>query len=690
MAGEATSILNRAVTILTQRMDLILALLIVMIISLIIFPLPTIMLDTLIAVNLAISVMLLILSLYISSALSLSVFPSLLLITTLFRLSLEISATRLILLKADAGDIIYTFGHFVVAGNFVVGVVIFLIIIIVQFIVITKGSERVAEVAARFTLDAMPGKQMSIDADMRAGTIDADTAKKRRRDVEKESQLFGAMDGAMKFVKGDAIAMLITAAINIVGGLVIGVLQKGMPIEKALQVYSILTIGDGLVSQIPSLFISITAGFVVTKVSSDIDDDSLGAEIGRQMLAKPKALLISGGLVLALGLVPGFPKPVFFSLGTIITLIGYALHASPKMRQSLEAKPTVKKKEGVPDDALFALIVPVLIDVNQLLEKDISAELFEQELGKLRKTLYFDLGIPFPSIHLRFNENLPENVYVILLKEVPVARGKIYSDKLLVRDTEDNIKLFGFEYTKDEQFIPNIQTIWVDAALKENLTKAQLPFMTPVDIVIYHLSDILRRHAEEFLGLQETKTLLDNMEARSPEIVKEVLRTLTSQKLTEILKRVVQENVSIRDLSTILQCLIEWGQKEKDPVLLTEYVRGSLKRYISYKYSSGQNMLPVYLLDPTVEDTIRKAIRQTSTGSYIALEPAVNKKLIENIKAQLGDISSQTRIPVLLASMDIRRYLRKLIEMDLYEIPVLSYQELTPEISIQPLGRITL
>jgi len=689
------TILQRTASQVTRFADLALAALVIGIIGLMILPIPPFLLDTLLATNLCISAALLLVAMYIPSALHLSTFPSLLLFTTLFRLALNITTTRLILLKAHAGDIIYTFGHFVVAGNYVVGGVIFLIITIVQFLVITKGSERVSEVAARFTLDAMPGKQMSIDSDMRAGLIEIDEARRRRRALERESQLFGAMDGAMKFVKGDAIAGLIITAINIIGGLIIGVLQKGMPLMKAVQTYSILTIGDGLVSQIPALLISITSGVVVTRVSSDEEEANLGRDIGQQMLSQPKALLIAGAMLLGFALIPGFPKLQFLVLGCVVGGIGYGLYLPKKKRPEKEAtfaaqvtRAKKKKAETPRAGDEFSITVPLLVDIDAEAEGFLDPDAFNQELARVRSALYHDLGVPFPGVHLRFNENLGGGAYAILIQEIPVANGKVRADALLFQEKTDLLETLSLPYEADERFLPTFETVWVSHQYREALQKAGLPFLEGSQIISYHLTLVLRKYAGEFIGLQETKTLLDRMEKSFGELVKECYRVVPLQKMSEILKRLVQEQISIRDLRTILEALVEWGPKEKDVVLLVEYVRSSLRRQISYKYSGGRNVLAVYLLDPQVEETIRQSIRQTSAGSYLALDPAKAKAIVQNVKNEVGDIRGKTSRPVLLTSMDVRRYMRKLIETEMEELPVLSYQELTPDISLQPLGRI--
>lgn len=682
----------------TRYNDIILAGLLVAIISLMILPVPTPLLDALLAINLGLAVILLMMSMYINSVLAFSTFPSMLLFTTLLRLALNITATRHILLHAYAGDVIATFGNFVAGGNLVVGIVVFLIITIVQFLVITKGSERVAEVAARFTLDAMPGKQMSIDADMRAGVIDLDQARERRSAVERENQLYGAMDGAMKFVKGDAIAGLIITSINLVGGISIGVLQKNMEVAKAMQTYSLLTIGDGLVSQIPALLISVTAGIIVTRVSGE-DSGALGGDIGEQILAQPKALMLGGVMLLLFALVPGFPKPQFITLGCVVGLVGFTM-------KGLKARPEPAEAGGIPAVAAagqkapprkkadggdeFSLTVPLILDVPASLEQSIQPQVLDDELIRVRKALYHDLGVPFPGIHLRFNEGMKEGAYRILLQEIPVADGQLRTGQVIVRERQENLQVLGITFETGKQFLPDVPALWVSETEIPRLAQAGVQFLGTPQILTHHLAYVLKRYAGDFLGLQETKYLLDNMEARYAEVVKEVQRVLPIPKIAEILQRLVQEEVSVRNLRTILQALIEWGAKEKDAVLLVEYVRASLKRYVSYKYSGGQNMLSVYLLEPDIEETVRKAIRQTSGGSFLALDPNVTKKFTDAVKKAVGDLTLMPQKPVLLTSMDVRRYIKKLIETSVPGLPVLSYQELTEEITIQPLSKIRL
>jgi type III secretion protein V len=685
--------------------DIYIATIIVCVVALMIVPIPPFVLDTLIAVNLGISCVLLFMSLYMKSALAFSTFPSLLLVTTLFRLSLNITTTRMILVDGYAGEIIYTFGNFVVAGNFVVGVVIFLIILIVQFIVITKGAERVAEVAARFTLDAMPGKQMSIDADLRAGNMTVKDAQAKRGVIEKESQLFGAMDGAMKFVKGDAISSLIITAINIIAGIAIGVAQRGMPIDKAVTTYSILTIGDGLISQIPALLISICAAMIITRAGSE-ESTGLGGDIVEQIFAAPKALIIGGIVVFVMGLIPGFPKFQFFVLATIILALGFALqrtaqkakgrrrterlHAGGEGAKSASAPISEADADDEDNSTDFSITVPIMLEVDAAVQEHVTAQSLNSELAQVRKALYLDLGVPFPGIYLRFNQNLHSGKYQILLQEVPMSDGMVRPGWLYVRESEENLSLFNIPFEPVEKPPDRRPAYWVPVDAQPRLVEAGITSMSAPKLLSFHISLVLRRYASDFMGLQETKGLLTRMEAEFGELVREVQRVIPPQRIAEVLQRLVQEDISIRNLRLIFQALIEWAPKEKDTLILSEYVRIALRRFISYKFSGGQNILVVYLLEPQTEETIRKAIRQTSGGSFLALDPATSKKLVDEIRNKVGGALQRERTPVILTSMDIRRFLRKLVELEMPDLHVLSHQELTEEINIQPLGRIGL
>jgi len=693
---------ERALSSISGSSDLILAALIISIIMMLIFPVSPHVIDLLIAVNLSVSVSLLFVALYIQKAVQLSMFPSLLLITTLYRLGVNICSTRQILLHANAGKIIFAFGNFVVGGNYVVGGVVFLIITIVQFIVVVKGAERVAEVAARFTLDAMPGKQMSIDADLRAGTIDQQQARELRLGLTKESQLYGAMDGAMKFVKGDAIAGIVITAINVIGGLIIGVMMHGMSLAQSAKIYSLLSIGDGLVTQIPALMIAITAGIVTTRVSSERKDANLGREISEQLLKQPKALMIAAGILALMAWIPGFPAIPFTILASIIGLLGYVFwnnsrRTAAKAVAGIGSMDTDVRGHAVSGGAAedYALTLPVVLEVGSsislLIRKDKQGLTFiDQMIPKMRHALYQDLGVRFPGVHVRTDSpTLEANEYAIHLNEVPIVRGKLIMKHLLTNESEETLRRYNIPFITSKGTL-GMPALWVDEKYQEILQRAGIRFWTGLEVMILHLSKFYRQYANEFIGIQEVRAILEFIEKSFPDLIKEVTRLVPLQKLTEILRRLVQEQISIKDLRTVLEALSEWGQTEKDVVLLTEYVRSSLKRYISYKYSLGQSVLSVYLLDPEIEDMVRGAIKQTSAGSYLALDPDSVQLILHSMRNTIQPTPPGGQPPVLLTAIDVRRFVRKLIEGEFPELSVVSYQEIVPEIRIQPLGRIQL
>lgn len=693
---------DRALNAISRSSDLVLAGVVIAIVMMLIFPVSPHMIDVLISINLTVSVCLLFVAIYIQKAVQLSMFPSLLLLTTLYRLGVNISSTRQILLHANAGEIIFAFGNFVVGGNYVVGGVVFLIITIVQFIVVVKGAERVAEVAARFTLDAMPGKQMSIDADLRAGIIDQQQARELRLGLTKESQLYGAMDGAMKFVKGDAIAGIVITAINVIGGLIIGVSMHGMTLGQSARVYSLLSIGDGLVSQIPALMIAITAGIVTTRVSSEKKDAHLGKEISEQLLKQPKALMIAGGLLLLMAWIPGFPAWPFLILSAMIGSIGYVFWHNSRRVAAKAAAGISSVDTDVPGHAVsggaqedYALTLPVVLEVgssiSQMIRKDKQGLTFiDQMIPKMRHALYQDLGVRFPGVHVRTDSLvLDANEYAIHLNEVPIVRGKIVLKHVLTNETEQTLRRYNIPFITSKSSL-GMPALWVDEKYQEILKKASIRYWTGLEVIILHLSKFYRQYAGEFMGIQEVRAILEFIEKSYPDLIKEVTRLVPLQKLTEILRRLIQEQISIKDLRTILETLSEWAQTEKDTVLLTEYVRSSLKRYISYKYSLGQSVLSVYLLDPEIEDMVRGAIKQTSAGSYLALDPDSVQLILHAMRNTIKPTPAGGQPPVLFTEIGVRRFVRKLIEGEFPDLPVLSFQEIVPEIRIQPLGRIQL
>ncbi len=690
---------------ISGRQDVVLAVFVVSVVFMLILPLPTLLIDTLIACNMSAAVILLMVAVYLASPLDFSSFPAVLLITTLFRLALSISTTRLILLQGDAGRIVETFGNFVVGGNLIVGLVIFLILTIVQFIVITKGAERVAEVGARFSLDALPGKQLSIDADMRAGVLTLDDARTARSRIQRESKLYGSMDGAMKFVKGDAIASIIIVFVNLLGGLGIGILQRGLTFAEAAHLYSILSIGDGLIAQIPALFISITAGIIVTRVSDESKDANLGRDISRQISNEPRALLVAAAMLVVMGFVPGFPWPIFLVLAAaiatpaIIALYTINYPAEDGLAGSEDAAAVQPLRPEAGDkgrafsasrDPVFAPTLPALVELPQAAAQWGTQTVLRETINQARLTLYYRLGAPLPVIETRINASLASKRYRIFIGEIPAADGEADSASFFVMDREENLQAFKIAYQTGEEFIPHHPALWVKQSEQAALDAAGLAYKKPLELVQYHCEVVLAKYAASFIGIQEVKFLLTRMEADFPDLVREVQRTLPIQTITELLRRLVQEYVSVRDLRHILSAIVEWGAKEKDPILLAEHIRASLARQISYQYSVGYNILPAFLLDSELEEVVRNGIRQTSVASYIALDPDVSRRIVQNIRDAAKESLQSGSTPVLITAMDIRRYVRRLIEGDLPQMPVLSYQEITPEISLQPLGRVVI
>jgi type III secretion protein V len=680
--------------------DVGLAAVVVMIVGMMIIPLPTFILDLLIALNMSAAVILLLVAIYVSEALKIATFPTLLLLTTLFRLAIEVSATRLILVKADAGHLIAAFGNFVVAGNLVVGAVIFFILTIIQFIVISKGSERVAEVGARFTLDAMPGKQMSIDAELRAGHIDHTEARRRRNMLSRESQFFGSMDGAMKFVKGDAIAGIIVLLTNIIGGLIIGIVMRGMDAGEAARTYTILTIGEGLVAQIPALIISTAAGIIVTRVSSEEEGGHLGSDIGGQILGQPKALLIAAALLVLLGIVPGMPKIPFFVLAVVIGGVGWRLMKADRPKPVVAGQPqpaapaqagAKEKPAGAKNEPPSPVLTPIAVELSTPLgnafNPDGAGGRFVKELlPLLRERVFTEMGIPLPAVRIRPGiPGLAPNAYVIKLQEVAMGKGELLIGGGLCGETPEKLSEMGVR-AQPATMPEGGSGSWIPASDLARAKAAGVAALAPEEVVIRHLIHLVRRYGYEFIGIQETQILVDGLERTHPALVREVVPKLVAPVLlADVLRRLAEEGVSLRGLREILGALAEWAPVERDPVALTEHVRSALRRQITAKYAGPSGTLPVYLLDPMIEETIRESIHKTATGSYLALEPALSRDILGAVGRTLSSVG---QLAVILTSSEIRRYVRRLVESEYPQLAVVSYQELSPETQLQPLGRI--
>ncbi len=683
--------------IVAQYSDLMLAGFMVSIIGMMLIPLPTFLLDLLLTVNITVAVTLLLVCIYIMDATRIAAFPTILLITTLFRLGLNVSSTRLILLQADAGEVIKAFGNFVAGGNLVVGFVIFLILTLIQFLVITKGAERVAEVSARFTLDALPGKQMSIDADFRAGLFDVHEARTRRASLQRESQLYGAMDGAMKFVKGDAIAGIIITLINIVGGLAIGVMQQGMEAGKALQTYSILTIGDGLVSQIPALLISVSAGIVVTRVASEEAESHLGKDIATQILAQPKAIAIVAILLVGLAIVPGLPVVPFLTLAIVVGATAYGLIKTKKRKEAGElVEEQAPEEEEATGDAGFSLTVPVLVQVSETLTDVIDREgdggqALARLIPELRDSLYYELGVQFPPIQIQGNQPIGEGAFAILLKEVPVSTGVIPTDKVFVNESAENLAVFQIEAEPTENPANGSPASWIPEDKIELVQQAGIPIVTHAEVLVLQIAGFLKRYAQEFIGLQEVRLLLDQLGQSHPNLVEEVIpKVVNLFQFTEVLQRLARENVSIRDVKGILEALSEWGRVESDPLQLTELVRSSLARQICFKYARADGKLIVYQVEPEIQQAITESVRHTPTGTYLGLSPDMQGDILGAIRNELGDRPPTAAPPVVLIEPEARPFFKRLCDVEFPDAAVISTRELTPELMPQPMGIISL
>jgi len=628
LGGTASS---RSARLFSRYGDVILAAAVIAIVGAMILPMPTWLLDVLLATNISVAVIVLLLGMYVDKPLSFSSLPSLLLITTLFRLALNISSTRLILGQADAGTVIDAFGGFVVAGDYVVGAVVFLILTIVQFVVIAKGSERVAEVSARFALDGMPGKQMSIDADLRSGLVDGETARKRRRDLERESQLYGAMDGAMKFVKGDAIAGILITAINILGGLAIGVLRMDLPAGEALKTYGLLTIGDGLVSQIPALLIATSAGMVVTRVAGEEAGSPLSREIGRQILARPRAVAIAGGLLLFIGLVPGMPFTPFVLLALFCGLGALAL---VRRRPAPELEAASRVPAAPPELALA-------------LDRETGAALKIQDaegaltraVAAATEAVAAELGLPLPPATLRVDHGLAAGRYCVLLRGVGVESGSVAG--------EDRAGMLAGQ-----------------------------------------LAGALRRHARELVGVQEARRLLDDVRRNHPALAEAVER-IPPPVLAAAFRLLVGEGVGVGDRKTVLEALAAAPEAEqRDPSALAERARAALVRRITALAGGERMEVAALMLEPMVEEEIRASVRSTAEGAFLALGPELGREIVAAVRDRVEAARKQGERPVLLASADVRRFARALLEAELPDLPVITYRELLPETRLKPLGSV--
>jgi flagellar biosynthesis protein FlhA len=675
-----------------HRSDALLAAAVVGIVAMMIIPLPPTLLDILIVLNITFSLTILLVSLNIREPLEFSSFPPLLLIATLFRLGLNVSAARLILLNAHAGEVISAFGKVVVGGNTVVGIVVFLILVVIQYVVITNGAGRVSEVAARFTLDAMPGKQMSIDADLNAGLITPDEARQRRRAIEHESDFYGAMDGASKFVKGDAVAALVIIVVNIVGGLTVGVLQKGLDIGAALTTFTVLTVGDGLVNEISALLISIATGVLVTRSGSEA---GLGSDLGTQLLSRPKLFIVVGGALIIIGVVPGFPMMIFSTAGALVAGGGWFLSQSQTAAAvavagagtgalvAPQALPELRSGQESPLDALKVETMELEVGYGLvgLVEGGANGGLVER-IGLIRRQIASELGLIVPTVRIRDDLVLDQNAYVIKLRGSEIARGTVDPTKMLCMDPNGGeIAISGIPTTEPVFGLP---ASWVSVAERERAESLGYTVVDAASVLATHLAETIRRHAHEILGRPETNQLLEGLKRDQPGLVEELVPSLVSiGDVEKVLQGLLRERVPIRDLSTILEAIADGARSTKEPLFLTEAVRHALSRAISMRYRAPDGAIHAVALAPELDTRLGASVMVQPGYVGLELSGSDSRMLIESIDRALRSLALQRYQPILLCTTRIRLALRNLTERHIPQLTVLSYEEILPSVSVQ-------
>ena len=677
----------------SEYSDILVILGVIMIVVMMIIPLPPIILDILLVCNITLSLVILMVTMSIKKTLEFSVFPSLLLITTLFRLALNVSGTRLILLHGYAGEVILSFGNFVVGGNYVVGFVVFAILIVIQFIVITKGAERVAEVGARFTLDAMPGKQMSIDADLNAGLINEQQAIQRRKEIRMEADFYGAMDGASKFVKGDAIAAIVIIFINIIGGLVIGMMQKGMPLMQALQHYTLLTVGEGLVNQIPALLISTGTGVIVTRAASEAN---LGTDLIKQMVSQPKILLVASAVLVFFGIIPGLPKIPFFILAGLIGVLAYSMQQS--IQESVvqeEEEEREKELEEVkkPESVINLLQVdPLELEIGYslipLVDPKQGGDLLDR-ITLIRRQCALELGLVVPAIRIRDNMQLKPNLYTIKIAGLEVAEGELMIGYYMAMDPGMVEEPLEGIPTMEPAF--GLPALWVKDTQR---SQAEMSGYTVVDlpsIIATHLTEVIKGHAYELLGRQDVQSLIDSLRETHSAVIEELTPNLLSLgEIQKVLQNLLKEGISIRNLVTILETLADYARLTKDTDVLTEYVRQALSRNISKQYQSAPGAITVITLDPQLEQLIGESVQHSEYGSYVAIDPNLGQQLLSNLAEETQRVAAMGYQPIVLTSPNIRLHFKRLTERIAPGLIVLSYNELDSNLKVQSVGMVKI
>lgn len=675
--------------------DFLVALLLVVIIALMIVPLPGFILDLLITFSITFSLLILLVAMYLKEPLEFASFPSILLIITVFRLALNIASSRLILTEGFGGDVIAAFGNFVVGGNYIVGAIIFTIITIVNFVVITKGSERVAEVAARFTLDAMPGKQMSIDADLNAGLIDATEARNRRRKIEREATFFGSMDGANKFVRGDSIAGIIIVLVNMIGGILVGWLQGGMGIMEALNVYALLTVGSGLVAQLTALLISIATGLVITKSASEM---SMGTDISNQLFAQPRAFAFVCIILGIFALIPGIPTIPFLILASLCGVLSLVLlraqSAKDEMkvvREEVSAKDVLKKPESILGTlGLDPLSMKAGRNLIPLIDPGQKGPLLER-ITLIRYNIGQELGFVIPGVRVMDDLSLPPDQYVIEIRGTKIATGEVKMGHHLVDLPLAQIKAKKLKGLEGKDPTSNDLITWVPDELLPQLQQLGIAAHPPVDVISTHFTEVIKRHADEIMTRQNVQSLIELVKNTNAAIVRELIPDLLSLgQVHKVLQLLVRERVSIRDLSTILERLADYAHLSRDINILAEYVRQSLARQICEKYASKEGTITVVTIDPALEETLIGSIHQSEYGSFLAVDPNVGEKILVQISGHLRNFKRMRLLPVVLCSPRLRPHFKRFIERSFPDVAVLSYNEIVPQVKVQSIGMISI
>lgn len=680
----------------TKNVDLLVAIALIGVLAVMLIPLPAFVLDLTLTFSLTLSLLVLLVAIYTDRSLDFSVFPSLLLITTLFRLALNIATTRLILTDGhkgtgSVGQVIEAFGHFVVGDSYVIGLVVFVILVVINFIVITKGSGRVAEVAARFTLDAMPGKQMSIDADLNAGLISESEARARRKEIESEADFYGAMDGASKFVRGDAIAGIIITVVNIVGGLLIGIFQRNLDLAAAAKTYTTLTIGDGLVSQIPALIISTAAGIVVTRNSST---ENIGQQMAGQLLLKPRAVAIVAAIMAALALVPGLPGVPFVAMAIVLGFLSWAIHRFQldkveRERTSKEEASRKPAKENIESMLPLDLVeLEVGYGLISIVESEQSGDLLER-IVSIRKQFALDMGIVVPSVHIRDNLQLAPGEYRVLIKGNKVTGGVLRPESLLAMDPGNVTASVPGIPTKEPAF--GLDALWISKGQKEEAEMAGYTVVDLPTVMATHITEIIRTHAHELFGRQEADALIENFKKNYPKVVAELIPdALSLGAVVKVLQNLLREQVSIRDMLTIFETLADEAHKTKDTDALTEAVRRALGRSITRKYANEQNEIPVMTLSPNIEELISNSLLQTEQGVQLVMDPKQAQGLLSEISRTIENHPEIAGQPVLLTNPTSRRHIYKLTSRFLPQVVVLSHNEISPDAQIQAVGLVEM